>query len=99
MTHPDLPAEQAYLDEAYDSLDRMRDALLADERRQELEQLVAVQRPLAQEQQRGRLGEPLDARLHLPLPIDRAACAGATASVVMSSHADECMSKTYVCVE
>ena len=28
MTHPDLPAEQAYVDEAYDSLDRMRDALL-----------------------------------------------------------------------
>jgi AAA domain len=28
MTHPDLPAEQAHLDEAYDSLDRMRAALL-----------------------------------------------------------------------
>jgi len=28
VTHPDLPAEQAYVDEAYDSLDRMRDALL-----------------------------------------------------------------------
>ena len=28
MTHPDLPAEQAYVDEAYDSLDRMREALL-----------------------------------------------------------------------
>ena len=28
MAHPDLPAEQAYLDRAYDSLDRMREALL-----------------------------------------------------------------------
>jgi DNA helicase IV len=28
MTHPDLPAEQAYVDEAYTSLDRMREALL-----------------------------------------------------------------------
>ena len=28
MTHPDLPAEQAYVDEAYASLDRMREALL-----------------------------------------------------------------------
>jgi DNA helicase IV len=28
VTHPDLPAEQAYVDEAYDSLDRMRQALL-----------------------------------------------------------------------
>ncbi|MET0609044.1 MAG: UvrD-helicase domain-containing protein, partial [Gaiellaceae bacterium] len=28
MTHPDLPAEQAYLDAAYDCLDRMRDTLL-----------------------------------------------------------------------
>ncbi|HSC49163.1 MAG TPA: UvrD-helicase domain-containing protein [Gaiellaceae bacterium] len=28
MTHPDLPAEQAYVDQAYDSLDRMREALL-----------------------------------------------------------------------
>ena len=28
MSHPDLPAEQAYLDEAYDCLDRMREALL-----------------------------------------------------------------------
>ncbi len=28
MAHPDLPAEQAYLDEAYDCLDRMREALL-----------------------------------------------------------------------
>jgi DNA helicase IV len=28
MTHPDLPGEQAYLDEAYDCLDRMREALL-----------------------------------------------------------------------
>src|SRR5438094_100836 len=28
MAHPDLPAEQAYLDEAYASLDRMKEALL-----------------------------------------------------------------------
>jgi DNA helicase IV len=28
MTHPDLPAEQEYLDEAYDCLDRMRETLL-----------------------------------------------------------------------
>jgi DNA helicase IV len=28
VTHPDLPAEQAYLDHAYDSLERMRQALL-----------------------------------------------------------------------
>jgi DNA helicase IV len=28
MTHPDLAAEQAYIDEAYDCLDRMRDALI-----------------------------------------------------------------------
>ena len=28
MTHPDLPAEQRYVDTAYDCLDRMRDALL-----------------------------------------------------------------------
>jgi DNA helicase IV len=28
VAHPDLPAEQAYLDEAYDCLDRMREALL-----------------------------------------------------------------------
>ena len=28
MTHPDLPAEQAYVDEAYDCLDRMRRALM-----------------------------------------------------------------------
>ncbi len=28
MAHPDLPAEQAYLDEAYDCLDRMREALM-----------------------------------------------------------------------
>src|SRR5919201_1790448 len=28
MAHPDLPAEQAYLDRAYDCLDRMRTALL-----------------------------------------------------------------------
>ena len=28
MTHPDLPAEQAYFDAAYDCLDRMRDTLL-----------------------------------------------------------------------
>src|SRR2546422_8511472 len=28
MAHPDLPAEQAYLDQAYDCLDRMREALL-----------------------------------------------------------------------
>src|SRR5438552_15270960 len=27
MAHPDLPAEQAYVDEAYASLDRMREAL------------------------------------------------------------------------
>jgi DNA helicase IV len=28
VAHPDLPAEQAYLDEAYECLDRMREALL-----------------------------------------------------------------------
>ena len=28
MAHPDLPAEQAYVDEAYDCLDRMREALM-----------------------------------------------------------------------
>ena len=28
MAHPDLPIEQAYLDQAYDCLDRMREALL-----------------------------------------------------------------------
>ncbi len=28
MTHPDVPAEQAYLDAAYDCLDRMRETLL-----------------------------------------------------------------------
>ena len=28
MTHPDLPTEQAYIDEAYASLDRMKEALL-----------------------------------------------------------------------
>ena len=28
MTHPDLPAEQSYLDTAYECLDRMREALL-----------------------------------------------------------------------
>jgi DNA helicase IV len=28
MSHPDLPAEQAYLDRAYDRLDEMRDALI-----------------------------------------------------------------------
>ena len=28
MAHPDLPAEQAYLDHAYDCLERMREALL-----------------------------------------------------------------------
>ena len=28
MAHPDLPAEQAYLDEAYESLDRMRETLI-----------------------------------------------------------------------
>src|SRR3954447_23160957 len=28
MTHPDLPAEQRYLNDAYDCLDRMREALL-----------------------------------------------------------------------
>jgi DNA helicase IV len=28
MTHPDLPAEQRYVDNAYESLDRMREALL-----------------------------------------------------------------------
>jgi len=28
MAHPDLPVEQAYVDEAYASLDRMREALL-----------------------------------------------------------------------
>ena len=28
MAHPDLPAEQAYLDDAYASLDRMKEALL-----------------------------------------------------------------------
>jgi hypothetical protein len=28
MAHPELPAEQAYVDEAYDCLDRMRDVLL-----------------------------------------------------------------------
>jgi DNA helicase IV len=28
MTHPDLPAEQAYLDRAHESLDRMREALV-----------------------------------------------------------------------
>ena len=28
MTHPDLPAEQRYLDTAYECLDRMREALL-----------------------------------------------------------------------
>src|SRR5919198_1161466 len=28
MAHPDLAAEQAYLDQAYDSLDRMREALM-----------------------------------------------------------------------
>jgi DNA helicase IV len=28
VAHPDLPAEQAYLDEAYDCLDRMRETLL-----------------------------------------------------------------------
>ena len=27
MTHPDLPAEQAYLDKAYECLDRMRETL------------------------------------------------------------------------
>ena len=30
MTHPDLPAEQRYLDTAYDCLDRMREALLRE---------------------------------------------------------------------
>src|SRR5437764_1188424 len=29
MTHPDLPAEQAYLDEAYECLDRMRETLIS----------------------------------------------------------------------
>jgi DNA helicase IV len=28
VAHPDLPSEQAYLDEAYDCLDRMRETLL-----------------------------------------------------------------------
>src|SRR5919108_3213934 len=28
MSHPDLPAEQAYLDHAYESLDKMREALV-----------------------------------------------------------------------
>ena len=28
VAHPDLPAEQAYLDTAYDCLDRMRETLL-----------------------------------------------------------------------
>src|SRR2546430_15887046 len=28
MGHPDIPAEQAYVDEAYASLDRMKEALL-----------------------------------------------------------------------
>jgi len=28
MAHPDLPAEQTYVDEAYDCLDRMREALM-----------------------------------------------------------------------
>jgi len=28
MAHPDLPAEQAYLDHAYECLDRMREALI-----------------------------------------------------------------------
>ena len=64
------------------------DALLADERRQQLEQLVPVQRPLAQEQQRGGLGEPLEPRLHLPLPVDGAAGAasGGGGGGVLSSR-------------
>src|SRR5689334_16355442 len=42
------------------------DALLADELRQLLDELVAVPRPLRQEQQDGRLDEALDARADGP---------------------------------
>src|SRR6201997_5918234 len=42
------------------------DARLAGELGEPLEQVVAVRRPLAQEQEQSRLGEALDAREHVP---------------------------------
>src|SRR5690348_15265747 len=43
------------------------DAALAGQRRQRLEQLVAVRRSLAQEEEDGRLGEPLDPGANAPV--------------------------------
>jgi len=57
VTHPDLPAEQAYLDAAYDCLDRMRDTLLRTAHAgatEEAQQAMLANTPL------GRLGDPED---------------------------------------
>src|SRR5204863_71339 len=58
----------------------------ADELREPVEKLVAVPRALAQQEQDGRLDEPLDARAHLPF-ARRDSPAGAGAAAVAVSPA------------
>ena len=60
VTHPDLPAEQAYLDAAYDCLDRMRDTLLRSAaERADGEQLVAALSQLLDDDTLARAIEPV----------------------------------------
>src|SRR5438128_6556692 len=63
------------------------DALAARELRHELDQLVAVPRPLPEEEQQRRLDEPLDARPHSPLVRPDPAPGAVTAPVTSPVHA------------
>src|SRR5262249_58015929 len=63
--------------------------------RQPLDQLVAVQRPLTQEQQKRRLDEALHTRANVPVARPGLVPAPDSARVAMS-HSSDCMSKTYV---
>src|SRR5579862_1648668 len=65
------------------------DTGLAGQLRQALEEVVAVRRPLAQEEQERRLREPLDTREHVPAAAEMAACPGS------ASHALICITHMY----
>src|SRR5262249_56652219 len=71
------------------------DASLPRHFRQPLDQLVAVQRPLTQEQQERRLDEALHTRANVPVARPGLVPAPDSARVAMS-HSSDCMSKTYV---
>src|SRR5262249_13870599 len=71
------------------------DAPFPHDLRQPLDQLVAVQRPLTQEQQERRLDKALDAGGDGP--VARSGLGPATDSAGMAmSHSRQCMSNTYV---